>query len=91
MSTSSHPDSDGKSTYPVPSPPENSDDGIQSNTNNNEKSSYDQSMLNTIPASQEVLEVVNSSSPTILHGCPHEDGKHMDHRLQLLSQDKSGK
>ena len=77
--------SDGKSTYPVPSPPEYSDDGMQSNTNNIDKNSSDQSMLNTLPASQAVLEEVNSSSPTILRGCQtrktclHEDGKGRRH------------
>ena len=86
MSTSSHPDSAAKPTYRVPSPPEYSDDGIQSNTNDVENNSNDQSMLNTPPAGQPadlVLEKVTCSSANILQGCqtrktgPHEDGKHL--------------
>ena len=86
MSTSSHPDSAAKPTYRVPSPPEYSDDGIQSNTNNIENNSNDQSMLNTPPARQPsdlVLEKVKTSSANILQGCHtrktglHEDGKHL--------------
>ena len=83
MSTSSHPDSAAKPTYRVQSPPEYSDDGIQSNTNDIENNSNDQSMLTTLPASQPadlVLEKVICSSANLLQTRktgPHEDGKHL--------------
>ena len=81
MSTSSPTDADA--TYTMPSPPEYSEDGMQSIANDIENNSEHQSMVKTLPASQAVLEGARSSSAYILQECqtrktdPDGDGKHI--------------
>ena len=78
MSTSSPNDADT-----MPSPHEYLEDGMQSIANDIENNSEHQSMVNTLPASQAVLEGVTSSSAYILQECqtrktdPDGDGKHI--------------